>query len=92
MKYNIARLIESLDKGHEVKYLYFWGHHKSKQGTITASCLSQWWVASFVVAGITYASTEHWMMAQKALLFDDQEHYHKVLAVSSPAEAKAIED
>ncbi|WP_460608889.1 NADAR family protein [Hymenobacter terrigena] len=73
-----------------VKYLFFWGNQPSKDGTITKSCLSQWWLADFVVAGVTYRSTEHWMMAEKARLFGDDNALALILAAKSPAEAKKL--
>jgi ribA/ribD-fused uncharacterized protein len=73
-----------------VKYLFFWGNQPSKSGEITKSCFSQWWVAAFVVADITYRSTEHWMMAEKARLFNDPELLTQILAAPTPAEAKKL--
>ncbi|MCR6640246.1 MAG: NADAR family protein [Sporocytophaga sp.] len=39
---------------------------------------------------MTYKTAEHWMMAQKALLFGDKEAYEKILIAGSPKEAKTI--
>ena len=90
MTYSTTWLLEQLAQGQRVKYLFFWGHQPSKDGTVTKSCLSQWWRADFVVAGITYHSTEHWMMAAKARLFDGEEILGRILAAPSPAEAKKL--
>lgn len=91
MPYSTAWLLDQLARDQpRVKYLFFWGHQPRKDGVITKSCLSQWWVADFVVAGITYRSTEHWMMAEKARLFDDEGILARILAASSPAEAKKL--
>ncbi|MVN78518.1 DUF1768 domain-containing protein [Hymenobacter sp. HMF4947] len=90
MTYSTAWLLAELAQEHRVKYLFFWGHQPSKDGVITKSCLSQWWVADFVVAGVTYRSTEHWMMAEKARLFDDAAVLAQILAAKSPAEAKKL--
>ena len=83
-------LLDQLARDARVKFLFFWGHQPSKDGVITKSCLSQWWVADFGVAGITYRSTEHWMMAGKARLFGDDEALARILAAKSPAEAKKL--
>ncbi|HFC00809.1 MAG TPA: NADAR family protein [Phaeodactylibacter sp.] len=73
-----------------IKYLFFWGHRASKDGSITASCLSQWWPCQFVVDDILYKSTEHWMMAEKAKLFKDDEHWKQIIDCESPAKAKKL--
>ena len=88
--YSTAWLLDQLAQDTRVRYLFFWGHQPSKDGIITKSCLSQWWMASFVVAGVTYRSTEHWMMAEKARLFDDESTLERILASKSPAEAKKL--
>ena len=90
MKYSTEWLLELLGHEARVKYLFFWGNQPSKDGVITKSCLSQWWLADFVVTGITYRSTEHWMMAEKARLFNDKQGLARILAAKSPAEAKKL--
>lgn len=71
-----------------MKWLHFWGHRPHPAGHLSASCLSQWWPAPFVVDGVRYATAEHWMMAHKARLFDDPEAERAALAAASPAQAK----
>lgn len=73
-----------------VKFLFFWGHQPSKDGAITASCLSQWWPARFDVAGVGYPCAEHWMMAEKARLFDDVDMADKIASAGSPKQAKEL--
>ncbi len=90
MKYSTEWLLTQLANDARIKYLLFWGNQPSKDGTITKSCLSQWWLANFVVAGITYHSTEHWMMAEKARLFNDDKGLSQILTAQSPAEAKKL--
>jgi ribA/ribD-fused uncharacterized protein len=90
MLYSTDWLLGQLAQNARVKYLFFWGNQPGKDGTITKSCLSQWWPADFVVVGLTYRSTEHWMMAEKARLFDDDETLVRILAAKSPAEAKKL--
>jgi ribA/ribD-fused uncharacterized protein len=90
MTYSTDWLLAQLDQDARVKYLFFWGNQPSKDGTITKSCLSQWWLADFRVAGINYRSTEHWMMAEKARLFNDDKVLSQILATQSPAEAKKL--
>ncbi|WP_266390431.1 NADAR family protein [Streptomyces canus] len=83
-------LVKQVRAGAKIKYLHFWGHRPRPDGRVGASCLSQWWPSPFVVDGVTYATAEHWMMAAKARLFEDQEAEHRVLAAGSPAQAKNV--
>ncbi|QMU29867.1 NADAR family protein [Adhaeribacter radiodurans] len=89
MKYSIEWLKRTLEEGKRFKYLYFWGHQSSKK-EITASCFSQWWVAPFSVDNVIYKTAEHWMMAQKANLFGDNDAFEKIVKARTPGEAKAI--
>jgi ribA/ribD-fused uncharacterized protein len=88
--YSTAWLLDQLAQDARVKFLFFWGHQPSKDGVITKSCLSQWWLTDFKVANIGYPSTEHWMMAEKARLFGDDATLARVLKAKSPAEAKKL--
>jgi len=90
MQYTLKWLITQVEKKNRIKFLFFWGHQKSKSGEITAACFSQWWASPFVVEGVRYPTTEHWMMAQKALLFHNEQIYQQIIAARSPAEAKAL--
>lgn len=81
-------LIRAVRAGARVKYLHFWGHRPRPDGRIGASCLSQWWPAPFTVDGVVYATAEHWMMAEKARLFEDAAAERAALAAGHPAEAK----
>ncbi|MCL1821234.1 MAG: NADAR family protein [Prolixibacteraceae bacterium] len=90
MKYNLDWLIGSFEKGKKFKYIFFWGHPKSKNGNLTQSCFSQWWTSPFTVEGVKYNTAEHWMMAQKALLFRDTETFQKIILAKSPTEAKSL--
>jgi ribA/ribD-fused uncharacterized protein len=90
MKYSIEKLIENQSEGNRNKFLFFWGHQPLKDGSITKTCFSQWWLSAFTVAEITYPTAEHWMMAKKALLFEDDKVLEKILQAKSPAEAKKL--
>ncbi|GAB3634686.1 NADAR family protein [Hymenobacter arcticus] len=90
LTYDLAWLIANFEKGKRAKFLFFWGHQRSKSGDLTAACFSQWWHSPFVVDAVRYNTTEHWMMTQKALLFNDLEIAQQVTAAKSPAEAKAL--
>ncbi|WP_041819220.1 NADAR family protein [Streptomyces davaonensis] len=81
-------LIRKVHEGAGVKYLHFWGHRPSPDGRISASCLSQWWPSPFTVNGVSYATAEHWMMAEKARLFSDPDAERRILAAEHPSQAK----
>jgi ribA/ribD-fused uncharacterized protein len=72
-----------------IKFIHFWGHRPAKDGSVTQSCFSQWFEAVFTVDGIVYPTAEHYMMAEKARLFNDNDALAKVLAATSPGAAKA---
>ena len=59
MVYDLKWHIENFEKGERDKYLFFWGHQKSKDGAMTASCFSQWWTSPFVVDDVRYNTAEH---------------------------------
>ena len=71
-------------------YFFFWGHTQKNQNNIDKSCLSQWFQRDFVIADITYKNAEQYMMAQKALLFEDTIILAKIMAESDPKKIKAF--
>lgn len=81
-------LVSAVRSGERIKYLHFWGHRPRQDGRVGANCLSQWWPAPFSVAGVEYATAEHWMMAAKARLFEDPEAEHRAITAPNPALAK----
>ncbi|MFV0127508.1 NADAR family protein [Streptomyces sp. HMX112] len=81
-------LVEQVGKGERVRFLHFWGHTPRGDGTVGASCLSQWWPAPFTVDGVEYATAEHWMMAAKARLFGDTDAERQAVRAPNPALAK----
>ncbi|MEZ0065609.1 ribA/ribD-fused uncharacterized protein [Streptacidiphilus sp. MAP12-20] len=76
--------------GARPKWLMFWGHQPQKDGSVGSGALSQWWPCRFEIEGVEYRSAEHWMMAAKARLFDDEASVAPILAAHTPAEAKAL--
>jgi ribA/ribD-fused uncharacterized protein len=90
MNYSRNWLKTQIENGSRPDFLFFWGHTQKVPGITDKSCFSQWWPAPFTVQGVTYATAEHWMMAQKALLFNDQEQYQHIITCHSPAEAKKL--
>jgi ribA/ribD-fused uncharacterized protein len=82
-------LVGHLAAGNAVDFLFFWGHTPKAPPTIDASCLSQWFPASFQIGGVAYKTAEHFMMAEKARLFGDEAALAAILACGTPSEAKA---
>lgn len=72
------------------EYIYFWGNTPKDKTKVDKSCFSQWYDSPFKVAGITYKTAEHYMMAQKAKLFNDTEIFEKILQSDSPKEVKSF--
>lgn len=87
---SFTELIGLIDSGGTADYLFFWGHRPSKNGAVTNSCFSQWFVSSFEVNGISYATAEHFMMAEKARLFSDVNTLQRILDAAIPAEVKRL--
>ena len=85
-----ADLLEGLASGLRYKYVFFWSETPRHDGSVDASCLSQWYHSPFAVDGVQYLTAEHWMMAGKARLFGDRESEEKAIAAGHPGQAKAI--
>jgi ribA/ribD-fused uncharacterized protein len=84
-------LILAIQKGLRAQWVFFWKPTPSQDGSITESCLCQWWEGHpFEVNGIRYATAEHFMMAEKARLFHDEKILAAILEAPTPATAKAL--
>jgi ribA/ribD-fused uncharacterized protein len=83
-------LASHASKGGAIDYLFFWGHTPADPRKVDASCLSQWFPRPFTREGVTYATAEHFMMAEKARLFGDARALDGILASPSPSEVKAL--
>ncbi len=69
-------------------YHFFYSHKPQKDNS---HVFSQWYPCQMTDdAGINYSSAEQYMMAQKALLFNDIYHYEKILNTTSPKTAKNL--
>ncbi|MEB6858649.1 NADAR family protein [Proteus cibi] len=86
---DLEQLKKEFRAGKKIKYIYFWGH-KSKGNDIAKSCFSQWYPAPFILDDVRYASAEHYMMAEKAKLFNDIEVRNRIITTSNPGSAKAL--
>ena len=87
----LSTLLNSIQAGQSPKWLFFWGHTPSKDGSVSKSCFSQWWEGNpFKVGDVTYSTAEHYMMAEKARLFGDMDSLQLILRARTPAEAKKL--
>lgn len=90
MKYSLNDLQNDFRAGKKIKYLFFWGHESSVDGSITKSCLSQWWISDFKIGINTYCCMEQYMMAEKASLFKDEEILKEILKSKHPKQIKKL--
>src|SRR5688572_28139166 len=88
--YNITWLVDRFESGEVLKFIYFWGHTNKYNERVGKFCFSQWYESPFTVQGIIYKTSEHWMMAQKALLFRDSDNFEKIINCNKPGEAKEL--
>ena len=71
-----------------MKFTYFWGHSNKFSEQVGKFCFSQWFESPFTVDNVIYKTSEHYMMAHKALLFDDKTNFEKIINSNKPGEAK----
>ncbi|SHI57833.1 hypothetical protein SAMN02745163_00415 [Clostridium cavendishii DSM 21758] len=90
MKYTLEWVKSEFNRGNKIKYEFFWGHRPSKNGRITKSCFSQWWMSEFEIDNIVYCCAEQYMMAEKARLFNDEEVLEEILKTKEQGKIKAL--
>src|SRR3569833_2490976 len=86
---SVPDLLEAMGTGFEPDFLFFWGH-TAHADRIGKECLSQWYPASFVASGVSFATAEHFMMYREALLFGDAPCADRILNAPQPAHAKEL--
>lgn len=89
-KYSRTWLKQERACGRQYDFCLFWGHRPPKDGGITKSCLSQWWMEEFWSVAHNYCCMEQFMMAQKAELFGDEEIRKQILESQTPDHIKAL--
>lgn len=90
MTYNLKWLTDKFDKGEQIKYIFFWGHSNKNNEVVGKFVFSQWYPSPFVVDNTEFKTAEHWMMAQKALLFNDSDIFSKIVKADKPGEVKEL--
>lgn len=88
MKYTLLKTIKRFQEKEKLEFLFFWGH--TVKNEITKACFSQWFPFEFEENGIFYNTAEHYMMAGKAKLFNDQQVLEEILKAENPNEAKSL--
>lgn len=88
---DVSTLCDAIENGLQPKWVLFWGHKPAADGSVSKSCFSQWWEGTpFEVDGVSYVTAEHFMMAEKARLFQDDDMEREILASRHPGEAKKL--
>lgn len=90
VKYARWLLEDKFKRGERLKFIFFWGHGKTTDDSVTKTCLSQWWDCRFTVDGVEYHTAEQYMMAQKAVLFGDEKTLAEIMAAHHPKQYKAL--
>ena len=83
-------LIAAIQEGYRADYLFFWGHTRKDTSRVNKTCFSQWYESPFEDNSVLYPTAEHYMMARKALLFNDEEAHQRILHATDPKTAKKI--
>jgi len=85
--YTKEKLIIQFKKKKKLKFIFFW--KPVKTSIIDESCLSQWFPAQFKKNEYIYKTAEHYMMAEKARLFDES-MVCKILNAKTTKEVKNL--
>lgn len=88
MKYNREKLIQENQVWTKVDFVFFW--KPSMSDKIDNGCLSQWYMSDFIIEGNTYCCAEQYMMAEKALLFGDNEIFREIVREKSPKRIRQL--
>lgn len=89
MKYNRQNLINAAKTFVRDDFVFFWGH-TDRQEDIGKSCLSQWYMCSFMVEDVSYNCAEQYMMAEKARIFGDFDAWLHIMASYDPMFIKKL--
>lgn len=87
---DLTELRHRYEQGERPALSFFYGHTPPADGRVGPHVFSQWWGASFVVDSASYATAEHWMMAEKARLFGDADALAAILTAPTPSDAKRL--
>jgi ribA/ribD-fused uncharacterized protein len=88
--YSTEWIKKHISQGERVDFLFFWGHSNPTNERVGRFLFSQWYPLSFQIGGQLYQTAEHWMMAEKARLFNDLETQNRILVAETPKMAKDL--
>lgn len=89
-QYDINWLTQKFENGNALEYIFFWGHTNKSKEQVNNTCFSQWFPSPFTVDNVFYKTAEHWMMAHKALLFDNSDIFEKIINSDNPKDVKEL--
>jgi ribA/ribD-fused uncharacterized protein len=82
-------VLKKIASGEKVDFLFFWKNTPIQE--VGPPCLSQWWTEHPFYGGddnVLYKTAEHYMMAEKARLFGDEDIRQKIIATDHPSDVK----
>jgi ribA/ribD-fused uncharacterized protein len=79
-KYTVNTVKKQFNSKKRLDYVFFW----------SSGCFNQWYGSNFIADGNKYNCAEQYMMAQKALVFDDQKIFKRILSSYDPKQIKAL--
>jgi ribA/ribD-fused uncharacterized protein len=85
---NLGELQAACRAGASFPFVFFWGHRPAQDGKVMRTCLSQWYAAPIWIGTEGFPTAEHYMMAEKARLFGDEQVAKEIIRSPSPTEAK----
>ena len=89
MKYDKQNLINAARTFARDDFVFFWGH-TDRQESVDKTCLSQWYMCSFMVEDVYYSCAEQYMMAEKARIFSDDDAWQQIMASYDPMTIKKL--
>lgn len=89
-KYTQTQIRQETACGKRHDLCLFWKPTPAKDGAITKSCFSQWWIGEFWSDFHNYCCMEQFMMEQKAALFGDEEIRQQILECRDPRQIQAL--
>ena len=77
--YNLKWLTDKFDQGQPIDYIFFRKHESGDNDVTGKFVLNQWFHSPFKVDEVEYQMATQWMMAHKALLFEDHNAFGKIV-------------
>lgn len=91
--YSLEKLRQLWNEGDRFQFVYFWQNTKEdvSKEEYNSSCCNQWFPSNFVDEnGRMYNCCEQYMMAQKAIVFGDDDTLQKILSEKNPSKIKKL--